>query len=317
MNEFNESSVRICFLLNKAIELPVKFPSQVSMANFSVCIASVVLILPTIILNGLSIVTIFKCSQLKEKNSFFLKMMQSVPDLVVGLWSLPTLSVLMCSKARESAECLSLLLLNGSTALPTLISLATLFAMTVDRYFAVLHPLKHRTLITKRRILIFCCCAVSFMIPIYALSLLNAKLVGRFISIFLFIFLFVAVFVYTKIFLAVKSRQPPGDVHDLNNVREFESPAVRNRQIKRNILKQKRMAKSCFLVMVCFLVCFFGGIAMGLIYGLNIYEKYALQNWARVMVLFNSSLNSIIFFWTRPLLRNEAQKTLKNFRICK
>ena len=155
------------------------------------------------------------------------------------------------------------------------------------------------------------------MIPIYAISLLNAKLVGRFISIFLFIFLFVAVFVYTKIFLAVKSRQPPGDVHDLNNVRESESPAVRNRQIKRNILKQIRMAKLAFLGLVCFLACFLGGIAMDLIYGLNIYEKYALQNWARIMVFFNSSLNSIIFFWTRPLLRNEALKTLQNFCISK
>ena len=317
MSELNVSSVRICFLLNKAIELPVKFPSQaLFMAHFSICIASVFLILPTIILNGLSIVTIFKCSQLKEKNSFFLIMIQSVSDLFVGLWSLPTLSILMCSKASESAECPSLILLNSSIGLPILTSLATLFAMTVDRYFAVLHPFKHRTLITKRRILIFCCCAASFMIPTNILSLLNAKLVGRFISVYLFIFLFVAVFVYTKIFLAVKSRQHLGDVHDLNNVGEGELPAARNRQIKRNILKQIRMAKSCFLVVMCFLVCFFGGIAMGLIYDLNVYEKYVILNWARVMALFNSSINSIIFFWTRPLLRNEARKTLKNFCIC-
>ena len=149
------------------------------------------------------IITIFKCPQMKEKNSYFLIMIQSVPDLAVGLWSLRTLSVLLRSKTRESAECFWLHLLGGSIAVPTLISSTTLFVMTVDRYFGVLHTLKHRTLITKKRVLIFCSCAVSLIILMYALSLLYAKLAGRFISIILFMLLFFVVLVYTKICLAV------------------------------------------------------------------------------------------------------------------
>ena len=187
--------------------------------------------------------------------------------------------------------------------------------MTVDRYFGVLHPLKHRTLITKKRILVFCCCSAPLMILMYALSLLRVGPAERFISVVLFMLLFVTGFVYTRIFLAMKSRQPPGIVGQLNNVHEAEQSAVTKRHIKSNILKQIRMAKSCFIVVVCFLVCFFGGIAISLPHGLNIYEKYALKSWSKVMVLFNSSLNSIIFFWTRPLLRNEAWKTLK--KVCR
>jgi hypothetical protein len=30
------------------------------------------------------------------------------------------------------------------------------------------------------------------------------------------------------------------------------------------------------------------------------------------LLMLNSSVNSIIFFWTRPLLRNEAGKALKS-----
>ena len=317
MNKFNESlssGLRICPFLNGKTEFPIRFPTQaLFIDNVSKCIVSVALIIPTVILNGLSIITIFKCPQLKEKNSYFLIMMQSVPDLAIGLWSLPTQSVLLRPRIRESAECFWLLLLGGSTLVPTLISSTTLFAMTVDRYFGVLHPLKHRTLITKKRILIFCSCAASLMILLYALSLLYSKVAGRFISIILFMLLFVVVFVYTKIFLAVKNRQPPKVVRNLNNVPGAEQPPAKNRLIKRNFLMQIRMAKSCFLVVLCFMVCFLGGVAVGLPYDLDVYETYALKSWAKVMIFFNSSVNSIIFFWTSPLLRNEARKTLKKF----
>ena len=320
MNKFNESlnsGGRVCPLLNGKMEFPIKFPSQsLFFSSVSVCMVSVALIIPTIILNGLAIVTVYKCPQLKAKNSYFLIMMQSVPDLAVGLWSLPTFSIFLCPKARESAECFWLFLLTGSIALPTLISLTTLFAMTVDRYFGVLHPLKHRTFITKKRILIFCSCAAFFMILMFGLSLQYAKMTSRFISIIMFMILFVVVFVYTKIFLAFKNRHLPGAVRHLNNVDGAEQPSPdTNRLIKRNVLLQIRMAKSCFLVVVCFMVCFFGGIAVVLPYDLDVYETYALLNWAKVMVFFNASLNSIIFFWTRPLLRNEAWKTLKNVYV--
>ena len=315
MRNFNESlsSVRICSVVNEWIDIPVKFPSQAMyFSNVSVCIISVALIIPTVILNGLSIVTIFKCSQLKERNSYFLIMMQSVPDLAVGLWSLPTLSILLCSKAKESAGCPWLFLLERGTAFPTLISLTTLFAMTVDRYFGVLYPLKHLILITKRRILVFCFFAMSFLITMAALSLLHEGLFGSVVSIILFVFLFVATFVYTKIFLIMKNRRPPENVLYLNTSRGAEESPKTNRQFKRNVLKQIRMAKSCFLVVISFLVCFVGGIAMGLPYDLDAHMSYALQNWAKVMVMFNSSLNSIIFFWTRPVLSNEARKIIKN-----
>ena len=153
--------------------------------------------------------------------------------------------------------------------------------------------------------------------PMYALSLLYAKLAGRFISIILFMLLFVVVFVYTKICLAVKNRQSAEIVHQLSNGHGVEHPRETNRLIKRNILMQIRMTKSCFLVVVCFMVRFFGwSICCPALYDLDVYETYALKNWEKVMIFFNSSLNSIIFLWTRPLLRNEARKLSKN-SICK
>jgi hypothetical protein len=37
-----------------------------------------------------------------------------------------------------------------------------------------------------------------------------------------------------------------------------------------------------------------------------------LQSWAITLALFNHSLNSVIFFWTRPMLKSEAKKVLKS-----
>ena len=161
----------------------------------------------------------------------------------------------------------------------------------------------------------FCCGAALLLIAMFGLSLLHVELVSRFVSIILLMFFFVATFVYTKIFLAIKSREPPGNVHDLNITRGTEKRQAKNRQIRGSILKQIQMAKSCFLVVLCFVVCFCVGITFALPYDLNIYKRYALKSWAKVTVFLNSSLNSIIFFWTRLLLRNEARITLKNICI--
>jgi hypothetical protein len=38
------------------------------------------------------------------------------------------------------------------------------------------------------------------------------------------------------------------------------------------------------------------------------------RNWSITSVILNSSINSVIFFWTKTLLRKEAFKILKSLR---
>jgi hypothetical protein len=315
MSIVNESSnfLKICSLLNAKKEFIVKFPSQALFINHvtAISVTCSLLIIATVILNGVSVVTIFKCSQLKEKISYFLIMMQSVADLTVGLISLPSLAI-YCSfmiATTRSLDCTEILLMERLFALPPLISVTTLLAMTVERYFGVLHPLKHRTLITKKRIVVFHACGTSFMLTIVALCTVRIDLLGTFLSMFLFIFLFVAVFVYTKIFLTIRKRRCPGNADDLNNSAER---SVSYRQCKRDFLKQIRLAKSCFLAVTCFAFCFLVGILAALPHGLDKFEVEIINIWALTLLMLNSSVNSIIFFWTRPLLRNEAGKALKS-----
>ena len=164
MNE-SASFFQICSLLNAKREVIVKYPSEVILLNrISVCIFLLVLMIPTVTLNGVSLITIWKYHQLKEKISYFVLMIQSIIDLTVGLVNLPTMSILSLSTiATGSANCVGYVLLSGLIPLLILVSTLTLFTMTVERYFGVVHPLRHQTLITKKRILVFHFCGTSLM----------------------------------------------------------------------------------------------------------------------------------------------------------
>ena len=56
-----------------------------------VCVVYGLLFIPTVLLNGVSIFTILKCSQLNEKVSYFSILIQSAVDLVTGMIAIPLL----------------------------------------------------------------------------------------------------------------------------------------------------------------------------------------------------------------------------------
>jgi hypothetical protein len=127
MSIINKSSnfLKICSLLNVKKGFIVKFPSQALFINHltAIYVTCPLLIIATVILNGVSVVTIFKCALLKEKISYFLIMMQSVADLTVGLISLPSF-IIYCSftiATTRSIHCTEILLLERLAALPTLL----------------------------------------------------------------------------------------------------------------------------------------------------------------------------------------------------
>ena len=135
------------------------------------------------------------------------------------------------------------------------------------------------------------------------LSVLQSQLAGGFVSIYFLLFLILSMFVYTKIVFALKKLKHPGRVGDIG---------MRNSQNRLNFVKKLKLVKSCFLVLACFLLCFLAAIVILLFQPYVERSGYSvLKIWAGTAMTLNSSLNSVIFFWTRPLLRNEAFKVLK------
>jgi hypothetical protein len=306
MNTTSEKLFQHCVLLNTKYQVLAKIPSKAYFNNMiSACSVVMILIIPTILLNGISVVTIRKCSQLREKIVYFLIMVQSLADLAVGLVSLPLSSYICITEAFAKADCFTQRFLIIIASLPFFMSLAALTALTVDRYLSILHPIKHRTMMTKRKITVFLVCAFVFITVATFLSLLKTKVLEDVHDIYLSFFLLLAVFSYTRIFIAIKTRKPPGNVN-----------VVAEREKERKFLKEIKLVKSCFLAVACFFLCLTAGVTI--LYS-QPYEDHTpeftmFKIWAGTARILNSILNSLIFFWTRPLLRTEAFKVLK--KIC-
>ena len=60
--------------------------------------------------------------------------------------------------------------------------------MTVDRYMGILHPIKHRNLMTKARLTLLLVCGTLFITVCSALSVLQNQLLGGFLGIYMLLF---------------------------------------------------------------------------------------------------------------------------------
>jgi hypothetical protein len=173
----------------------------------------------------------------------------------------------------------------------------------------VVHPFVHRTKVTKKRIFIFEC-SVGLLTLVYALST-PSKPSGVFDTIVYFAIFFIPllliVYSYTRIFIAARKSLFSGN-------RPGDGPAAQaEMKRKRRFLRELKLAKSCFLVTCTFGLCFVPFMVLSLM--LNFLDQETMTmlfSWAMAIAALNScSLNSVIFFWSKAMLRKEAMKVLK------
>ena len=294
-----------------------EFPSGEYILNqIMVCVVTSLLIIPTLLLNGLCILTISKCPQLKEKVCYFLILLQSVVDLLVGVVTAPVFTAFtIVSYVFGDVNC-ALYVLNYTLAyLPMGLSLISLTALSFERYMGVLHPFVHRTKVTKKKMSVFVCSAASTIALLLPGAFFTHAYVFDFICIFfLLICLTFITFAYTRIFSAARKRlyseNKPGDCANEQNPESFSK--------KRRFLKELKLAKSCFIVVCTFVFCFLPVILLSSPLAILLedaeYRARTVWSWSITTGVLNSSLNSIIFFWSRPMLRIEASKVLQKIR---
>ena len=284
-----------------------KLPSTTLFVSHVVVLAvSVILIFTTVLLNGVSVITITKSSQLKNKMCYFTILMQSVTDLIVGVLGIPLFFFFLLTGMGEISNCFVAILAYRSSVLPIGVSFVTLSVLTVDRYIAILHPYSYHTQVTRRRILVYLCSCVMLMLQVGILSLSIEGLIKSFTVGVATLSLTSTVFSYARIYLVVR------------RVTHFEekihvTTAARNLPEKKMFLREVKQARNCFVVVVCFfLLCFLPILlTFSVAAGVDEYELFTIQNWATTLSIFNSNMNSLIFFWTKKKLRKEALKLLK------
>ena len=294
-----------CYLLEKERIALRTVPSDWHIPNRIVtAVVCSILIIPTVLLNAVAIVTIQKSSQLKNKLCYFTIMIQSAADLGVGCFTIPILTCFLVAPFVRVDHCVLLHFIYQTAYVPTGISIVTLSAISMERYIGVVHPYSYESQVTKRRILTYILGGTLVHLLVSILSAPIPDIVLIFLATILITFFIFTAFVYTRIYLVMKrlvrSEVKPSDAVD-------ES---RNKKV---FLRETKHARSCFAVVMCFIFCF-TPFSFALVifdnHGRPPYEAYL--GWSLVLVISNSSLNSLIFFWTRTLLRKEAIKFLKS-----
>ena len=287
-----------CPLHNAQYVMPLNVPSQTYYISYVVAsICNALLIISGIILNSATILAYWKSPQLRSKTSYFLIMLLSVLDLTVAVVGNVFFVLSLAFTLHGNPNCTAIILHEILTFLTVGMSLATLFALNIERYSCIVYPLLHRTKMTKPKLLglavLFClyACLITLCYPI--LGDHAARLTT---SITLLSDIVFTVGIYISICHAVR--------------RAVSNPALANGNRIKN-LQNLKMAKSCAIVVACTVICF---LPFAIVQSLeaSVFTICFLEVWAKTLTLLSSSLNSLLFFWRNPILRREAKAVLKN-----
>ncbi|XP_028416749.1 D(1A) dopamine receptor-like [Dendronephthya gigantea] len=312
-----ERKISICLFYASHLEISNHNLLNIFMTNRIVQLVFLsLLLIATVLLNGISVVTILNCPQLKSKISYFLILVQSGADLVVAMTAMPIHIWLSARHIAGITKCMKYQRLFSSLFDATVgISFFSLCAMTYDRYMGVLFPFRHRTTVTKKKLVKFQFCSVmmtSVMIAINSINSFTMKLYHIFsTALVLICFSFIA-FAYIKIFFTARretlSLQQPVDI-----VNQESGPVSKR---KRRFLRELKLAKSCFLVVLAFLLSFappiIWVITRSKVKNETVYV--ILELWHTKSTLINTSVNSLLFFWAKPKLRIEAANLFRKLR---
>ena len=304
----------ICYFYMEEIRMIAGFPSKVYYINLiAVLIFNIFLTVSTIFLNSVTILAYMKSAFLKSKKSYFLIMLLSVNDLLVGLFGNGSFVTVLVTILIGYRQCEIYIVLEFTAFCLTAMSITTLLGLNIERYLSILHPFYHHTKMTKSKLLKM---VVSFWL--LAITLRSFYVVFGNISntLFSFVLAFIAVFtmyIYASIYIASRRRTRVPDMQT-TEVRGTEVRGSEGRTNQAYQMQNIKMAKSCAIVVGLTFICNIPYAVANSLPTSDILSLWAL--WSITIAFGSSSLNSLVFFWNNPVLRREAKiNLLKNLNL--
>ena len=303
----HETFVKHCTFYNEEFLVIQYFPGDKKIyliSHFMLCVVNSMLMFPTLFLNCIAALTILKNPKLKVRASFFLIGVQSIVDAAIGVLVLPSLVYIIGSEIHGSPNCFAHFLVLKATYLFTALSVLTLCAMTIERYAGIFRPLTHRANVTNSRLTAGICAGLSWPVISLTVSLFYPRFYRISSSIGTSLFLPLVAYVYGKIWTSMKARRRAiaRGVHCATRASDLSD--------RQKMEKETKLAKSCFLVVVCSVVCLLPMSFNSVYKNFDVFRYRVAYLWSLTLIMFNSILNSLIFFWRNPLL----VKTAKSLR---
>ena len=306
---FSSSSMFIEYCLKN--KFMVRSPSLSYLkSSIAVCILNAIFGIVGTLLNTMVLFVFLKSKNITQKSSYFCIITLSATDLIVVTRVPATFLVSSIHTIMGTPQCFfSICFVIVSRTTP-LLSATSLIIMNFERYLAIVHPILHRTSVTKGKI-IFAFIVIGFIFFTCAAINFAWKSIGLLIySVGAFIICSITLFQYVSIFFIAR-KAVFGQVTKLSN----EDTTMGN--IRPN-LRDLKMARTCFFIVFLCFICY---LPIAIITGVwqhffpNKETWNALFNcilWLSPLITMNATLNCLIFFWGNRELRKQGWKLVRN-----
>ena len=272
------------------------------------CVLNILLTITAIVLNSVTIQALRKASSL-SKSLRTLLLSLAFTDLGVGLLCHPFNIAFLIKWLRQEMESYpTCAAYTAFTFITNSLSKASFFgiaALSVDRFLAIHLHLRYQDLVTHRRVF----AVVVFMWIFSVVYTLFRLLVTTDITYVVFaingiICYVVSACLYFRIYLAVRRHK--------NHIQALE--VAQNGEMAANMVSASKSAVGTFYVYLVFLVCYLPhsfSLAFIALHGSNAQTKVStIYTWT--LVLFNSSLNPVIYCWKLRPIRRAVMDILQN-----
>ena len=268
------------------------------------CVLNAPLMLISIFGNALVLAAIIKTPSIRSTSMHMLCSL-AVSDLLVGLISQPL--YIASALSKESSLAKAMITIGFYFCL---VSLATVTAISVDRYMALIYHMRYATLVTHSRVryTLGIIWTISLLVnSIYFLSIngLYAMLLGVISGILLLI----SAFSYIRIYLIVRR-------HQSQMLAQQQAVQTISAEYGARMMRLKQSALNTFVFYIVLITCYFPMYIILTLYGISYRKLQVVRNFVITLVFMNSAINPFLYCWRIRELRVAVVKTARQM-FCK
>ena len=261
-----------------------------------------VLSVTTTCANLFILMALHKKSSLHAASKFLLCTLATT-DLCVGLFGHPlalTINILEMKEQWESCEYARAVMLSAVRTFCA-VSLFATTAISVDRLLALLLMLRYRQVVTLRRTvaIVTTAAAVSaaFMVVSFVLDFPS-----QYSSIFIFSCLAISASSYFKIFFVLRRHN-----------KTEPNQTSRNRTVSLNMASYRKTVYSALWIQLALVVCYIPHFIVETVVSRVSLTMIIITSWriTAILVLFNSSLNPILYCWKIKEVKQAVMEILE------
>ena len=271
-------------------------------------VINVVSALITLVANTVFLIFYFKTPSFRTPH-YFLLMLLAITDISVGLVTQPLFIAVKIMEIYSTYKRTISLAVEASTFYFTEISFFTVTLVSIDRYLAVCHPIKHRNEVTKNRIAIVAGVAWAIWLAVLILGVVfqEYRTVFEMFMLGMILVLFGAnVCIYAKIYRSFTRRRLQNNSRQLNNVTHL-----------RDLKKEAYLAKTAVLLMTIMFLAYLPTIIVLVYYqtqGVNAVFYFGVVPFAYTSIFLNSTFNPLFYCFRNATIREAIRRHVNSTR---